>query len=998
MDLFDYNREQQVRREGPLAARMRPRTLDEYIGQEHILAPGRLLRRAIQADQLASLIFYGPPGTGKTTLASVIANTTKSLFITLNAVLAGVADLRTITEAAQRLRGEHNRRTILFIDEVHRWNKAQQDALLPWVENGTVILIGATTENPYFTVNRALVSRSRIFQLQPLTADHLKTVIRQTLTDPERGYGKLKVDLHADALHHLADVANGDARAALNAIELAVETTPPNADGVIHIDMAVAEESIQQRAVLYDKEGDYHFDTISAFIKSLRGSDPDAALYWLAKMVYAGEDPRFMFRRMLIFAGEDVGLADPQALVVVTAAAGAFDRVGMPEGNFHLATACLYLATCPKSNSVMGFFDALALVGKEKEGEVPNHLKDASRDKEGFGHGAGYQYPHAYRDHWVAQQYLPDSLQGKVLYNPGRLGFENGLAELVRQRRELQLAALREAEGGLAPAEILSFSPPDKATDRWLARTLDGLGTAAAAIRERVFAATRPRRQDRILDLSADAGLFVWEALRQAPEGGVWALTSQAAAARALAEQAATLPDLRRPELLTGPPGELRNLLAASGNAEVRFDLMVGRNVLARAPDRAAVLHELRHLLAPGATLSLAENLPRHGTRLAPFIPKDEAGRERDTGNLACEKRQAGNPACESNSIGIHQTKRNLPHWQRDAAIYYVTFRLADSLPQSELNVWREERDAWRDAHPEPWPDDAWAEYHRLFSVRMEAWLDHGYGACVLAEPALRQEVEACLRHFDGERYRLHAFVIMPNHVHMLLEPLPGNRLDTILHGIKGVSARRCNECLGKSGTFWMDESFDHIVRSEAQLAHYLDYIRENPVKARLPAEKVTVYEMAGASAGSAVPPAFDTQAGLPALRSEQARLPVSPSFPVTPSLRVSVATAEEAVYGNVHDPLVNWDEETLAAELAATGFVAVRLERTAFTRQQRISSAELDRWFAADTPGSYASRLRAAGLAEEELRQFRTALTAALAGKTVPWPTTTVFLSARAP
>ncbi|MEI8079222.1 MAG: transposase, partial [bacterium] len=401
-------------------------------------------------------------------------------------------------------------------------------------------------------------------------------------------------------------------------------------------------------------------------------------------------------------------------------------------------------------------------------------------------------------------------------------------------------------------------------------------------------------------------------------------------------------------------------------------------------------------------TLSLAENLPRHGTRLAPFIPKDEAGGERDTGNLACEKRQAGNHACESNSIGIHKTKRNLPHWQRDAAIYYVTFRLADSLPQSELKVWRDERDAWLDTHPEPWTDDAWAEYHRRFSTRLEAWLDHGYGACVLAEPALRHEVEACLRHFDGERYHLHAFVIMPNHVHVLLEPLSGNRLDTILHGIKGISARRCHECLGKGGTFWMDESFDHLVRSEAQLAHYLDYIRENPAKARLLAEKVTVYEKAGASAGSAVPQSFDTQAGLPALRSEQAGLPVSPSLPASPasprSLRVAVAAAEDAVYNDANDPLVNWDEETLAAELTAAGFVAVRLERAAFTRQQRISSAELDRWFATDTPGSYARRLRAAGLAEEELRQFRTAITAALAGQTVSWPTTTVFITARAP
>ncbi len=373
-DLFALRRNELADKEAPLAARIRPRTLDEFIGQEHIVGPGRLLRHAIQADQLSSVIFYGPPGTGKTTLARIIANTTRGHFIALNAVLAGVADIRQAIAEAQERRGQFGQRTILFVDEVHRFNKAQQDALLPWVENGTVILIGATTENPYFEVNKALVSRSRIFQLKPLVEADLYAVARQALADPERGYGKLNVQIADDALAHLVDVANGDARGVLNALELAVETTPPDEQGLIRIDLPVAEESIQRRAVLYDKEGDVHYDTISAFIKSLRGSDPDAAMYWMARMVYAGEDPRFIFRRMIILAGEDVGLADPNAVRVVMACAQAFDYVGLPEGRFHLAEAALYLATAPKSNSGFAFFDALAAVEKEREAEVPSHL------------------------------------------------------------------------------------------------------------------------------------------------------------------------------------------------------------------------------------------------------------------------------------------------------------------------------------------------------------------------------------------------------------------------------------------------------------------------------------------------------------------------------------------------------------------------------------------------------------------------------------------------
>ena len=505
MDLFDHARREQIEREAPLAARMRPRTLDEFVGQEHIVGPGRLLRRAIQADQLSSVIFYGPPGTGKTTLAAVIANTTRSHFETLNAVLAGVADIRRVTKEAQDRRALHGQRTILFVDEVHRWNKAQQDALLPWVENGTVILIGATTENPYFSVNRPLVSRSRIFQFRSLSEADLHAIARNTLADAERGYGKLEVEIQAEALSHLADVANGDARGVLNALELALETTPPNEDGVIVIGMAEAEESIQRRAVLYDKDGDYHYDTISAFIKSLRGSDPDAALYWMAKMVYAGEDPRFIFRRMLIFAGEDVGLGDPNAVRIVTACAEAFDRVGLPEGRFHLAEAALYLATAPKSNSTLAFFDALSFVEQEREGDVPRHLKDGSRDKEGFGHGQGYLYPHAYRDHWVAQQYLPDSLQGRVFYQPSDQGYERGIRDTVARRREAQLAAMVEEED--AP-EILTVTPGEGVSARWLQRTISNTGEQLGCLRDRVLDAARLQRHHVVLDLNAGSGLL----------------------------------------------------------------------------------------------------------------------------------------------------------------------------------------------------------------------------------------------------------------------------------------------------------------------------------------------------------------------------------------------------------------------------------------------------------------------------------------------------------
>ncbi|MCS6842943.1 MAG: AAA family ATPase [Caldilineales bacterium] len=625
-DLFELQRQALEEKEAPLAARMRPRTLDEFVGQEHIVGPGRLLRRAIQADQLSSVIFYGPPGTGKTTLARVIANTTRAHFVAINAVLAGVQDIRDAIAVAQEQRGKYGRRTILFVDEVHRFNKAQQDALLPWVENGTVILIGATTENPYFSVNRPLVSRSRIFQLKPLTDADLYAIARRALADPERGYGRLNVVVDDDALDHLVNVANGDARALLNALELAVETTPPAEDGAIHVTLAVAEESIQRRAVLYDKEGDYHFDTISAFIKSLRGSDPDAALYWLAKMVYAGEDPRFIFRRMLIFAAEDVGMADPHALPLTAAAAEAFDRVGLPEGRFHLSLAAIYLATAPKSNSTLGFFDALATVEAEREAEVPAHLRDASRDREGFGHGAGYLYPHAYRDHWVAQQYLPDALQGKVFYQPTEVGAEARIKAEVERRREAQLAAMVEGQG-VAPPEVLTFTGDlaGRARERWLQRAVSGVSQRLAAQRDRVVQAARLQRHHLVLDVNAGSGLLTWEALRRAAEGGVVALAHTAQDAEALRQQAERLPEVERPLVLQGDLDDLPALLngvARWGSvnsrlpARLRFDAILGRNALTRHPDKAAAARLLANLLAEQGRISLAETVPAHTQRL----------------------------------------------------------------------------------------------------------------------------------------------------------------------------------------------------------------------------------------------------------------------------------------------------------------------------------------------------------------------------------------------
>ncbi|MBR6348313.1 MAG: AAA family ATPase [Spirochaetales bacterium] len=613
--LFDSSRIET--KSQPLAYRMRPRTLDEYIGQDHIVGPGRLLRRSIQADQLSSVIFYGPPGTGKTTLARVIANTTKSHFSTINAVLSGVKELRDEIEAARNRLDLYGRRTILFVDEVHRWNKSQQDALLPWVENGTFILIGATTENPFFEVNAALVSRSRIFQLKPLTDDDLTKIAWQAIRDKERGYGKLDVSFEPGALEHLVDVARGDARSLLNALELAVVTTERDGDKV-YITKETAEESIQRKAVLYDKEGDYHFDVISAFIKSLRGSDPDAALYWLAKMVYAGEDPRFIFRRMMISACEDVGLADPNAIVVVQSDAAAFNAIGMPEGRYHLAHAALYLATAPKSNSEMGFFDALKAVEEESAAsEVPNHLRDASRDSKGFGHGEGYMYPHAYQDHWVAQQYLPNELQGKVFYHVGSIGYEKKIADLVNRRREIQL----ESVDINAFPENLTFSPDDKARDQWLRRTMSGRSTALEGMRDRIFAALDVVRSDRVLVLNSGHGLLVWEAFRRTPEGLVVAQVRNAEENAYLQQYIKSLDSVSAPKVVCDPD-TVRVLEALDDRIEsgILFEHIIGRNLLTDPKRGRAVLEAAKKRLAPGGDMVLCETVVSEASRLSDFI------------------------------------------------------------------------------------------------------------------------------------------------------------------------------------------------------------------------------------------------------------------------------------------------------------------------------------------------------------------------------------------
>ena len=434
MDLFDYMRENTMEKESPLASRLRPRTLDEVVGQQHIIGKDKLLYRAIKADKLGSVIFYGPPGTGKTTLAKVIANTTQADFKQINATVAGKKDMEEVVTEAKNNMGMYGRRTILFVDEIHRFNKGQQDYLLPFVEDGTLTLIGATTENPYFEVNGALLSRSRIFELKPLEKDDIKQLIYRAVTDSERGMGTYRVKIEEDAADFLADTANGDARAALNAVELGVLTTERSEDGLIHIDLAAAQECIQKRAVRYDKDGDNHYDTISAFIKSMRGSDPDAAVYYLARMLYAGEDIKFIARRIMICASEDVGNADPQALNVAVSAALAAERIGLPEAQIILSQAASYVACAPKSNAAyVAIQNAMENVKTTRTMPVPVHLQDRHyKGAAKLGHGEGYKYAHDYPKHYVKQQYLPEGMEVTVFYEPSDNGYEKQIKAYMK--------------------------------------------------------------------------------------------------------------------------------------------------------------------------------------------------------------------------------------------------------------------------------------------------------------------------------------------------------------------------------------------------------------------------------------------------------------------------------------------------------------------------------------------------------------------------------------
>ncbi len=433
MDLFEYAREKNMERESPLASRLRPATLEEVVGQQHIIGKGKLLYRAIKADKLSSVIFYGPPGTGKTTLAKVIAHTTSAEFTQINATVAGKKDMEEVVKKAKDTLGMYQKRTILFVDEIHRFNKGQQDYLLPFVEDGTVILIGATTENPYFEVNGALISRSSIFELHPLDQEDIKKLLKRAVSDVEKGMGSYQAVIEEDALEFLSDISGGDARNALNALELGVLTTERSSDGKIHITLEVASECIQKRVVRYDKTGDNHYDTISAFIKSMRGSDPDAAVYYLAKMLYAGEDVKFISRRIMICAAEDVGNADPMALTVAVSAAQAVERIGMPEAQIILSQAVLYVASAPKSNSAVNAISSAMGNVKSRRTTVPAHLQDAHYKGAGkLGHGTGYKYAHDYPNHYVRQQYLPEEIKGEVFYEPGDNGKEKEIKEWLK--------------------------------------------------------------------------------------------------------------------------------------------------------------------------------------------------------------------------------------------------------------------------------------------------------------------------------------------------------------------------------------------------------------------------------------------------------------------------------------------------------------------------------------------------------------------------------------
>jgi putative ATPase len=732
-DLFSAKNASELQGQNPLADRMRPRVLEDLIGQNHIVGPGRLLRRAIQADRLSSIIFYGPPGTGKTSLARVIANTTRAAFESLNAVLSGVKNIREAIDRADERFRLYGKRTILFVDEVHRWNKAQQDALLPWVENGTVILVGATTENPFFEVNRALVSRSRIFQLKPLGKEGLMETARRAIADVERGYGKWRITFEDGALEHLVEVAGGDARSLLNALELAIETSPPVWPPVegetIHISMEAAEESIQRRAVLYDRDGDYHFDTISAFIKSVRGSDPDASLYWLAKMVRAGEDPSFIFRRMIILASEDVGLADPHALGVVISCAEAFDRIGFPEGNFPLAHACLYLATAPKSNTAMAFFDALKEVEHE-DAEVPNHLRDASRDAESFGHGEGYIYPHAYCDHWAAQQYLPSALRGRTFYIPSIVGYEGKIREVVLQKRELQAAVVLGSEQGggtgadVADRELLTWSAQSKGREGWYARLESGRSALLLSDRNAIFNAAVPSRQARILIPLANDGLLLWASLRRCPEGLSAALVNSETTRSALLRFATTvaldkaMDQIEQPEIAVLEDG----LLPSPQQADEWFSSPFFDHILIREPrfhikpeKNTTESHDLtaafsllatgaHALLENGGSLVMLCSPPLLGERISRILREECCGFIHDP-SLAEKLRQA-----EEAFFSMSPHKDGSSEWNWDATALSRAVESAGFTVRIETIEQKEDRligskdiDAWFNREKSRW-------------------------------------------------------------------------------------------------------------------------------------------------------------------------------------------------------------------------------------------------------------------------------------------------------
>ncbi len=569
-DLFSFNADIELQRNAPLADRMRPKDINEFVGQGSIIAEGRLLRRAIASDRIGNLIFYGPPGVGKTTLAKIIASHTRAHFSILNAVLAGVKDLRVEVNAAKERLSRHGLRTILFVDEVHRFNSSQQDALLPWVENGTLILIGATTENPYFEVNKALVSRSRIFRLKALESEDLYAILNRALSDPERGFGNRNVQLTSSAANHLVDISNGDARSLLNALELAVESTIPNKKGQIYIDLEIAEESIQERAVLYDKQGDAHFDTISAFIKSLRGSDPDAALFWLARMVEAGENPRYIFRRMLIAAAEDIGLADPQAIVVVEACAAAFERVGLPEGLYHLSQASLYLASADKSNSLSGFFAAQKAIKSSQNQLIPSHLRDSHRDGNAFGDGLDYLYPHAYADNWVAQQYLPDEMQGEIFWRPGDKGWEGERKTQMLSRRAAQFAAI--SESCKENPFLMTTGPALPLVESWIQRQLVQEEERLHQLLERLWKDICWQRHHRVIMIECSSLFWAIRPLKEVPEGGVTILAKSKSDCEHFSAQVEILDPLLRPNIICNNP-ELSKELSEN----YKFELIGGR-------------------------------------------------------------------------------------------------------------------------------------------------------------------------------------------------------------------------------------------------------------------------------------------------------------------------------------------------------------------------------------------------------------------------------------